>query len=36
MVCNKLLEEGLSAFEKSFEELMASVEEKSKKLCSKA
>jgi len=36
IVCNKLLEEGLLAFEKSFEELTASIEEKSKKLCSKA
>ncbi len=35
MVCNKLLEEGLVAFEKSFDELTASVEEKSKRLCAK-
>jgi transaldolase len=32
IVCNKLLEEGLLAFEKSFEELTTSIEEKSKKL----
>ena len=32
IVCTKLLEEGLSAFEKSFEELMVSIEEKSKVL----
>jgi transaldolase len=36
IVCNKLLEDGLLAFEKSFEELTASIEEKSKKLCAKA
>lgn len=36
IICNKLLEEGLLAFEKSFDELMASIEEKSKKLCAKA
>ena len=35
IVCNKLLEEGLLAFEKSFEELMVSIEEKSRKLCAK-
>ncbi len=35
IVCNKLLEDGLSAFEKSFEELTVSIEEKSKKLCTK-
>lgn len=35
IVCNKLLEEGLMAFEKSFEDLMATIEEKSKKLCVK-
>jgi transaldolase len=35
IVCNKLLEEGLLAFERSFEELTASIEEKSKKLCAK-
>ncbi|MBF0490428.1 MAG: transaldolase [Candidatus Omnitrophica bacterium] len=35
IVCNKLLEEGLLAFEKSFEELTASIEEKTKKLCAK-
>ncbi len=33
IVCNKLLEEGIVAFEKSFDELMGSIEEKSKKLC---
>jgi transaldolase len=36
VVCLKLLEEGLTAFEKSFEELMASIEEKSKRLCVKS
>ena len=35
IVCNKLLEEGIVAFEKSFDELMSSIEEKSKKLCIK-
>jgi transaldolase len=35
VVCLKLLEEGLLAFDKSFEELMASIEEKSKRLCAK-
>ncbi|MBI3602726.1 MAG: transaldolase [Candidatus Omnitrophica bacterium] len=35
IVCNKLLEDGLGAFKKSFEELMVSVEDKSKKLCAK-
>ena len=35
VVCNNLLEEGLLAFEKSFDELMASIEDKSKKLCAK-
>ena len=30
MVCNQLLDDGLAAFEKSFEELMACIEEKSK------
>ncbi len=35
IVCNKLLSEGLVAFEKSFEELTASIEEKTKRLCSK-
>jgi transaldolase len=36
IVCNKLLAEGLIAFEKSFEELTASVEEKTKRLCAKS
>jgi len=35
VVCNQLLEDGLLVFEKSFEELMASIDEKSKNLCSK-
>jgi transaldolase len=35
VVCLNLLQEGLIAFEKSFEELTASIEEKSKRLCSK-
>ncbi len=35
IVCNKLLEEGLVAFEKSFEELTVSIEEKSHKLAAK-
>ena len=35
MVCNQLLDEGLAAFEKSFEELTTSIEEKSKRLCAK-
>ena len=35
IVCNRLLEEGLLAFKKSFEELINSIEEKSKKLCVK-
>ena len=35
IICNKLLEDGLLAFEKSFEELTVSIEEKSKKLCTK-
>ena len=35
IVCNKLLEDGLVSFEKSFEELTASIEEKSKRLCAK-
>lgn len=35
VVCLTLLQEGLSAFEKSFEELSASIEEKSKRLCVK-
>ena len=34
MVCNQLLDEGLAAFEKSFEELTASIEEKKKRLLS--
>ncbi len=32
MVCNQLLEDGLASFEQSFEELMACIEEKSKRL----
>lgn len=32
MVCNQLLDDGLAAFEKSFEELMICVEEKSRRL----
>ncbi len=36
IVCNKLLEEGLFAFDKSFDELTISIEEKSKKLCLKS
>jgi transaldolase len=35
MVCNQLLVDGLTAFERSFEELLTSIEEKSKRLCSK-
>jgi len=35
MVCNQLLDEGLASFEKSFEELLTSIEEKSRRLCSK-
>ena len=35
LVCNQLLDEGLTAFEKSFEELIASIEEKSTRLCAK-
>ena len=35
VLCLKLLEEGLLAFEKSFEELMACIEEKTKKLCAR-
>jgi transaldolase len=35
MVCNQLLDDGLASFEKSFEELTASIEEKSKRLCAK-
>ena len=35
IVCNKLLSEGLIAFEKSFEELTASIEAKTKHLCAK-
>ena len=35
MVCQQLLDEGLAAFEKSFEELTTSIEEKSKRLCAK-
>jgi len=32
MVCNQLLEEGLASFEKSFEELTTSIEEKTRRL----
>ncbi len=35
VLCLKLLEEGLLAFERSFEELMACIEEKTKKLCAR-
>ena len=35
MVCNQLLDEGLAAFEKSFEELTTSIEEKRTRLCAK-
>lgn len=35
MVCNQLLDDGLAAFEKSFEELTASIEEKQARLCPK-
>ena len=35
MVCNQLLEEGLAAFAKSFEELTTSIEEKQARLCAK-
>ncbi len=35
MVCNQLLEEGLASFEKSFEELTTSIEEKTRRLCAK-
>lgn len=35
MVCNQLLDDGLAAFEKSFEELMACIEEKQARLCIK-
>ena len=35
VLCLKLLDEGLVAFERSFEELTASIEEKSKRLCAK-
>ena len=36
IVCNKLLEDGIVSFEKSFEELLVSIEEKTKKLCLKS
>ncbi len=36
IVCNKLLEDGIVSFEKSFEELLSSIEEKSKKLSLKS
>ncbi len=32
-VCQKLLDEGVTAFEKSFEELLSSIEQKVKRLC---
>jgi transaldolase/transaldolase/glucose-6-phosphate isomerase len=35
MICNQLLDEGLAAFEKSFEELTACIEEKSRQLSAK-
>ena len=35
MVCNQLLDDGLAAFERSFEELTTSIEEKSLRLCAK-
>lgn len=35
MVCNQLLDEGLASFEKSFEELTTSIEEKTRRLCAK-
>jgi transaldolase/transaldolase/glucose-6-phosphate isomerase len=35
MVCNQLLDDGLAAFKKSFEELTASIEEKQTRLCAK-
>ena len=35
IVCNKLLEDGIIAFENSFDELLTSIEEKTKKLCLK-
>jgi transaldolase len=35
MVCNQLLDEGLASFEKSFEELTTSIEEKLTRLCAK-
>jgi len=35
MVCNQLLDDGLAAFEKSFEELTACIEDKSRRLCAK-
>ncbi len=35
VVCLNLLAEGLAAFDKSFDELMASIEEKSKRLCAR-
>jgi transaldolase len=35
VVCNQLLDEGLTAFEKSFEELTTSIEEKSRRLAAK-
>ncbi len=35
VICLNLLADGLSAFDKSFEELLSSIEEKSKRLCAK-
>jgi transaldolase len=35
MVCHQLLDDGMSAFEKSFEELTTSIKEKSLRLCPK-
>jgi len=35
IICNQLLDEGLVAFEKSFEELTTSIEEKTRRLCAK-
>ena len=32
-ICNELLKAGVKAFEKSFDSLLASIEEKSKELC---
>jgi hypothetical protein len=35
MVCLQLLDEGLASFEKSFDELTASIDEKSRRLAAK-